>query len=361
MSLSTRFTRFFILLLLFSLVGEVEPSQAAQPKALPGSLHYYMPFEGDNNSLLQLGLNGGSITVFSASPSAPSRMYAGSWGGGVFRSDDGGLTWQGAGSGLGSLYIQSLAVDPQNADVVYAGTYTYGIYRSRDGGRSWNAASAGLNASAIPYDIVVDPKSPNNVYAGTRSPGSNPPWGGGVYKSTNQGDNWTRQNNGLAEDWVYSLAIDPANPATLYAAMHTQGIARSTDGARSWRSINTGLDDLSGRAVAVDPTNPQTLYFGTWHYGEVFKSTNGGASWQPARNGFTPNKIYKLFIDPLDPRQDYAATFLEGIYKTSNSGGSWGLVGFGSEFVVSMGIARASHSILAGTTGSGLYRTPDGG
>jgi photosystem II stability/assembly factor-like uncharacterized protein len=362
MNLPTIIKRMVVLILLVSLTGEMPISAAAQSKVVDGPFQRYLPIIARGMGLTQLGLEGGSITAFAASPSSTSRMYAGSWGGGVFRSNDAGLSWTEANGGLGNLYIQSLAVDPKNAEVIYAGTYRFGVFKSLDGGATWAPASSGLNASAIVYDLVVDPLNPATLYAGTRNPGMTPPWGGGVYKSMDGGKNWTRQNNGLAEDWVYGLAIDPVHPTTLYAALHTQGIAKSVDGAKTWQSVNTGLDDLSGRTVVVDPINPQTVYFGTWHYGVTFKSTNGGATWQPARTGLTGTKIYKLYIDPVDPKILYAATFLKGIYRTTNAGSGWDLVGFGTEFVTAMAVDRASHStVLAGTAGAGLFRSPDGG
>ncbi len=348
--------------LILALASPIQtPPPPVEPQTLP--LRQYLPSIQSTHYLTPLGPDGGSITALVTNPHNTQEMYAGTFGGGVYRSVNGGESWQGASRGLIDGYIQSLAIDPQTPTTIYAGMYTYGVYKTIDGGQSWYATGPGLNHDAIVYDLQVDPVHPNNVYAGTRSknPVLEPPWGGGVFKSVDGGATWSAQNNGLVEDWVYSIAIDPTNPAIIYAALHTQGICKSTDGAATWVPVNNGLDDTAGRSVVVDPLHPQTVYFGTWHYGEVFKTTNGGASWQPARSGLPSVKVYKLAIDPVDPNNVYAATPSNGLFKSGDGGASWSGAGFSADFVVSLNIDPQNHSrVFAGTSGAGLFRSTDG-
>jgi photosystem II stability/assembly factor-like uncharacterized protein len=348
--------------LILALVAPLQdPHPPVDPQTLP--LRQYLPAIQATHYLSPLGPDGGSITALVTNPHNTLEMYAGTFGGGVYKTEDGGDSWQEASFGLIDGYIQSLAIDPQTPTTIYAGMYTYGVYKTIDGGLSWNPTGSGLNHDAIVYDLQVDPVNPNIVYAGTRSqnPVLEPPWGGGVFKSVNGGETWTVQNNGLSEDWVYSLAIDPTNPAIIYAALHTQGICKSTDGAASWKQINTGLDDTSGRAVVIDPLHPQTVYFGTWHYGEVFKTTNGGTSWQPARSGLPTVKIYKLMVDPVDTNIVYAASYLKGLFKSSNGATSWNAAGMSADFIASMAVDPQNHSrVFAGTAGAGLFRSTNG-
>ncbi len=336
------------------------PQPPVDPQTLP--LHQYLPLVQTVPTLSPLGPDGGSITALVINPHNTMEMYAGTFGGGVYKTINGGDSWQEASLGLVDGYIQSLAIDPQTPSTLYAGMYTYGVYKTTDGGLSWNPTGPGLNHDAIVYDLQVDPLHPNNVYAGTRSqnPVLEPPWGGGIFKSVNGGETWTEQNNGLSEDWVYSIAIDPTNPDIIYAALHTQGICKSTNGAASWTPINAGLDDTSGRAVVVDPLNPQTVYFGTWHYGEVFKSTNGGGSWQPAHSGLPSVKIYKLMIDPVNPSVVYAASLLQGLFKSVDGAASWNAAGLSVDFIASMAVDPQDHNrVFAGTAGAGLFRSTD--
>src|SRR5205823_381222 len=87
-------------------------------------------------------------------------------------------------------------------------------------------------------------------------------------------------NTGLPGQRITTLAVDPANPKTLYAGTWNSGVFKSTNAGDSWNAANTGLPYLDINALAIDPSNPATLYAATSSAG-VFKSTDGGACWQP--------------------------------------------------------------------------------
>lgn len=97
--------------------------------------------------------------------------------------------------------------------------------------------------------LAIDPRNPATLYAGTS--------GGGVFKSTNGGGSWTAINTGLISDDVRALAIDPSTPATLYAA--GSGVFKSTNGGGSWTAINAGMASAFVYSLAVDPSAPATL------------------------------------------------------------------------------------------------------
>jgi hypothetical protein len=113
-------------------------------------------------------------------------------------------------------------------------------------------------------------------------------WGGGVFKSTDSGTTWTAMNQGLPEGWVYTIAIDPTNPTTLYAGTHSKGVYKSLDGGASWQSKSKGLRSLLSwdahnleiRSLAVNPQNPEDLIVGVWGGEGVFETHTGGESWQ---------------------------------------------------------------------------------
>ena len=113
------------------------------------------------------------------------------------------------------------------------------------------------------------------ILAGLASPASTVSAGVGV---------WT--SGGPYGGNIRALAIDPANPATLYAGTNGGGVFKSTNGGASWTAINTGLTSTDVQALAIDPTNPTTIYAGT-DGGGVFKSTNGGGSWSTINAGLT--------------------------------------------------------------------------
>jgi photosystem II stability/assembly factor-like uncharacterized protein len=244
--------------------------------------------------------------------------------------------------------------------------YRFGVYKSTDAGQTWGPTGPGLGDFPIVYDLQVDPQNPDILYAGTRgwTPVFSwaPPWGGGMFKSIDGGANWTKHNNGLSEDWVYSIAIDPSNPQTVYAASHSMGVFKSTDGAASWKAMNKGIGDQAGRAIVINPQNPQVIYYGAWHTGGVFKTTNGGTSWSSVSSGLNGAKIYKLMIDPANPTILYAASYLTGLFKSTNSGSGWSLAALGSDFIAAMAVDPANHArVFLGTASSGVYSSSDTG
>jgi photosystem II stability/assembly factor-like uncharacterized protein len=125
--------------------------------------------------------------------------------------------------------------------------------------------------------------------------------------------------------------------------------------------MNGGLSDKAGRSIVVDPLHPQIVYFGTWHTGGVYRTSNGGTSWQQISSGLGGAKIYKLLVDPVAPTTVYAATYLTGLFKTTTSGSSWKLVGYGADFITSMGVDPNNHArVFAGTAGAGIFGSSDG-
>src|SRR5262249_29200217 len=167
--------------------------------------------------------------------------------------------------------------------------------------------------------LALDPATPSTLYAVTA---------GGVFKSLNGGATWATSNSGLGGASVVNLAIDPATPSVLYARTNTYGVYRSTDGGGSWSPINAGLpvgmNGLDITALAIDPVTPTTLYAGIHYmtcvectYYRVYKSTDGGDSWSYSSTGLS-SQVKTLVIDPVTPTTLYAGG--GGGYKSTNRG-----------------------------------------
>lgn len=315
-----------------------------------------------------LGPDGGFVVNMVTSPSNSKIIYAGTWGNGVFKSIDGGLTWKKSSNGLGDLLINSLAIDPQNPKILYAGTYNDEIYKTTNAGETWFHSSQGIQDYSVVYTIAIDPYNPDILYIGTR--GKNavdpPPWSGIVYRSKNEGINWSPvlQNVGGDEqqDWAYDIVVNPKNHCMVFVAMHEYGVYRSLNCGDSWESMNgDGLTDLSGRALVINPsgTDSDAVYYGTWHRNGVYKSTNNGDSWA---NQFLYSKIYNMDIDSQQPSILYAADFYEGILKTTNGGGSWVNIGLGENLLYTVMVNPLQHTqIFVGTAGNGIFRSDQSG
>ena len=170
-----------------------------------------------------------NVNTIAINPRDPQYLYAGTGGAGVFKSGNGGVSWKDVNEGLSSLSITVLHVDPENPDVVLAGAYhpatptdvyvgeaSGGVFRSRDGGRSWQESSL-LNIHI--FSLAAAPSQANLVYAGA--------WGG-IYRSADKGLSWTDINTGLDNAFPHTLHALPSTPPVLLAGT-TFGLLSYTD------------------------------------------------------------------------------------------------------------------------------------
>jgi len=219
-----------------------------------------------------------------------------------------GTAWAAANAGLPTSRLNVLARDPSTPGRVYAAGG--GVFRSDDGGVTWTTRAASFNVG--PVALVVDAADPATLYAGTLL--------AGVQKSSDGGVTWVPQNDGLERTDVLALVADPNDPSVLYVGLDTGGLWVSGDGAASWSP--TGLGDVSVRAIVVDPTNSAVIWAGTAFDG-VFKSSDGGGTFVPASTGLTALEIHALAGDPLAPATLYAGTARDGVFRSTDGGASW--------------------------------------
>jgi photosystem II stability/assembly factor-like uncharacterized protein len=411
-----------------------------------------------------IGPEGGSILALAVNPVTRSVVYAGTYLGGVYKSTNGGASWQPSNNGLGNFYVSALLIDPQTPSNIFALTrggvfksinsgeswalldttdiffeiynalamdpqtpsILYGtaghVYKTTDGGLTWNSFSSGLptgdsarllaidpQTPAIVYTItasnsvyktingglswsklsltddlahagdlnalLVDPKTANTLYLLSRA--------GGVWKSVNGGANWAHADAGLTNTFLYDLVIDPENPSILYAAGagYEGGVFKTTNGGNTWSVASSGLYDpnpnwlkhADARAIAIDPQTPSSLYVGLWDYhsigqlvigGGIFKTTNSAGSWVRANSGLKNISIPALAIDPHNPAVVYAGAYPSGIYKTTNQGTNWAwrgtdLIGYNTSTLI---IDPSLPSTLyLGLGSAGVYKSTDSG
>ena len=187
--------------------------------------------------------------------------------------------------------------------------------------------------------LAMAPSNPSTIYAGANvlfdalAQTFEQKRSGGVFKTTNGGQSWIAVSNGLPDTPVQSLAVDPNNPDTVYAAIYANGIFKTVDGGQNWASVNTGLTDLFAFVVAVDPRNSSTVYAGNQSIGGLFKSTDGGQSWVSVNLGFTVSSVTSLAFDPTNTSTMYVGGSINavtaGFFKTTDGGQSWTLTSAG--------------------------------
>lgn len=293
------------------------------------------------------GYFGGSVGSIAVSESDKNVIYVGggevtvrgnvSYGYGVWKSTDAGKTW--APSGLKkSRHIPRLRVHPKNSELVYAAVLgdlyvssdERGIYRSRDGGATWEKILF-VNADAGAVDLILDPNNPRILYASTwnvrRTPYSlsSGGEGSGLWKSTDGGDTWTdiSRNEGLPQTdtlGIIGVTVSPDNSERVWAIIEAKegGVYRSEDAGKTWKKINDERK-LRQRAwyysrLYADPRDADKIYALNVSW---FKSKDGGKSYTklPSEHG----DHHDLWIDPQNPQRMIIGD--DGGAQVSNDGG----------------------------------------
>lgn len=227
---------------------------------------------------------------------------------GLFRSDDGGAHWQPVSAlnehptrdtwepSKGCFAVHSIHVDPQQPNTMVAAVSAGGVYRSDDGGDSWQPANAGVRAENLPerypetghnvHRVVMHPRVPERLYRQCYN---------GTYRSEDGGRSWTEITAGLPSDFGYGIVTDPNDPDTVFqipeSSSHLRApvdgklrVYRSLDAGSTWASASTGLPaehvyvTVLREAMDIDARRPCGVYFGT-SGGQLFASNDAGDSW----------------------------------------------------------------------------------
>lgn len=352
----------------------------------------------DLSAWAPVGPEGGWISAFAADLAHPGTVWAATRGGGVFKSIDSGDYWTAASQGLGQLDVTAIAVDPGDSQRLFAGTASRGVFRSADGGATWLPVNAGLpGATTRPKvgALAVHPTDGDIVFAAF-SAGR-----GGLYVSGDGGDSWSPVGSDLPGDVrVYSVAIDPASPSTVYAGTE-RGAWRSVNGGVNWTQLDTNhLAFSSVVSVAVLAGAAGTIYVATSE--DIWKSTDGGDHFSPlpalpprgtrATSGavrtrglrgtiyFVVFAIYYLFVDDLGtsladgrapllaaPSSATAPTLVvatdDGVFVTADDGAHWSRLDEGLSSKQTLTLAEvgvAQPRLLVGTAGAGVYSAGGG-
>ena len=263
----------------------------------------------------------------------------------------GDITARHIGPALMSGRINDLEVHPTNSRIIYAGAAGGGVWKSNDAGTTFNPIFDEYCQSI--GAVALDPSDPDNtIYVGTGET-----WtrnsvtiGDGLYRSKDGGSNWEKIGLEKSER-IANVIVNPTNPNEIFVAVlgalwgdsEERGVYRSEDGGASWEKV-LYVDQKTGCAdLAMDPTDPNTLYASMWEFrrtgwsfmsggsnSALYKSTNGGTSWKRIHNGFPEGDLGRLGIAvaPSNPKVLYTVIEAEkderkGLYRSDDAGENW--------------------------------------
>ncbi|HEX5706617.1 MAG TPA: hypothetical protein VFX96_04945 [Pyrinomonadaceae bacterium] len=277
---------------------------------------------------------GGRTADVEGVPGNQNIVYVATASGGLFKTTNGGVRWTPIFERQGTISIGDIALEPNNPDVIWVGTgesnvrnsvsFGDGVYKSTDGGKTWQ--HVGLRNSERVSRILVHPRNPDVVYVGALGHAFGPNEERGVFMTTDGGRTWQKTLYIDAEHGVADMDIDPQNPNIIYAAMwkfrrtpwtHTSGserggVFRSTDGGRTWKRLEGGLPKLVGRiGVKVAPSNPSVVYAITEaKEGTLWRSEDRGETWRNVskQTNIVSRGFYytDVRVDPTNENRVYA-------------------------------------------------------
>ena len=250
-------------------------------------------------------------------------IYVGTDNAGVFKSIDGGLSWQPSHAGLGRAWIYSLVMDPQDPQTLYAGTLLGGVYKTTDSGATWSLITKGLETGWEWISIVaLDPGNSQHLYYTQASH---------IYESPNSGDSWQEiHDKETCPDNVVGLVTHPGDSSILYSSQETHpshkcdpGIYRSTDGGRNWTFISADVPTSYGGwgsvrwNLALEQMTGEVLIAYN-DGGDLYRTRDQGVTWEQL-----PSHVCHAFtLDHQNGMRAYCADE-NRIFQTLDGGESW--------------------------------------
>jgi photosystem II stability/assembly factor-like uncharacterized protein len=280
----------------------------------------------------------GRIADIAIHPGDEQTWYVAVGSGNVWKTVNAGITWKAIFDDQPSYSIGCIAIDPGNPNTLWVGTgenvggrhvgYGDGVYRSDDGGKTWE--NMGLNRSEHISKIIIHPENPDVIFVAAQGPLWNKGGDRGLYISTDGGKTWKQMLNENEWTGVTDIAMDPDNPDILYAATWQRhrtvaaymgggpgsGIHRSTDGGRTWEKLSTGLPEsnMGKIGIAISPFDPDIVYAAITldrRNGGLYISRDRGSSWtkqsDAVSGGTGPHYYQELYASPHQEGRIYLA------------------------------------------------------
>lgn len=288
----------------------------------------------------------GRVIAFAVDPNDRKKFYAAVASGGVWKTVNAGTTWTPVFENENSYSIGAIALDPKNTSTVWVGTgelnaqrsvgYGDGVYKSEDGGKSWK--NMGLKTSEHIGRIAIDPRDSNVVFVAAQGPLWSAGGERGLYKTTDGGKTWKAVITVSENTGVTDVAIDPANPDTMYAAAWQRrrhfytlvdggpesAMYKSTDGGNTWAKVRGGLPpgDLGRIGIAISPVDTNVVYATVEASGNlsgIFRSADRGATWEKTSSQIAQAMYYAQIV--ADPKEVDRVYIPNVVFQVSDEGG----------------------------------------
>ncbi|MCE2613052.1 thrombospondin type 3 repeat-containing protein [Flavobacteriaceae bacterium D16] len=327
----------------------------------------------------------GRVNAIAIDPNNAAIWYAGAPAGGIWKSTNAGASWTNLFDNFPQIGVSGIAIDPNDSNTIYIATgdddaadsYSIGVFKSTDGGQTWNETGlnpSNTNISWVMNEIVIDPTDSNTLWVGSSF---------GLYKTIDGGDNWVRVQTGFISDFK----LKPGDPDTVYAVSndHIGGGGNATsyfktsDGGASFSQMDDPLLPTScGRVVlGVSPADPEVLYILTantsandFTYQGLYKSINSGETFAESPNTTDIMESSQAWFDlalevsPTNANELYMGCL--NVWKSINGGNSWNKLNnwFRNDAAYTHAdihtIKIINGNVYAGTDG-GLYLSENGG
>lgn len=305
---------------------------------------------------------GGRFDVLTVSPTDQDIIYAGATNGGVFKTTNGGTTWNPIFDDQPYLAIGAITIDPENESILYVGTgdrnFTgtsfigNGVYKSEDAGATWT--EIGLIETGAVTEIIIDPGNSDRIFASTLGNPHIKTTERGIYRSDDGGTTWANKLFVSDSSGVIDLVMDPSNPEVLYAAGYNRmrnyfastvsgpqaRIYKTIDGGENWTELAGGLpleDDCRiGLSISnEDPSMVYALYVdgSSLNVKDIFRTTDAGTTWSPLNvygdPGALPDNVMggfgwyfgEIYMNPYN--NDHLIIPGVDLYQSFNAGETW--------------------------------------
>lgn len=334
-------------------------------------------------------MTSGRIADFAVNPANTSEWFVGVACGHVWKTTNNGTTFQPVFDGQEVYSIGVVTMDPNNHNVLWVGTgennhqralgYGNGVYKSLDGGKSWE--NMGLEESRQIGQIVIDPRNSDVVFVAAEGSAWGPGGDRGLYKTTDGGASWNKVLEISENTGINNVVIDPVDPEIMYATSEQRrrhvytkigggpesAVYRSADGGETWIKSMSGLPsvDIGGMGIDVSPADHNVVYLiveAAEDKGGFFRSTDRGASWTKMSDYHSSGQYYnEIYCDPVDVDKVYS---METYSKYTDDGGkTWHNLGRDGRHVDDHALwidPDDTEHILIGGDG-GVYETFDAG